>query len=184
MTNKEIKFNNRQNNKHIVDGKEIWESRSAAVLGVLLFYNKDTNEAYVLLEKRSSIVTHSGKWCCPCGYMDWDENGWQAITREVYEETGFYIPKYIDHIAFDNDKHPFYINTEPNEHAQNIAISYGVFFEFEDTEFPWGITKFKNDEISQLKFVLIDDIKNYDIAFNHDDRINLFKKKVLSFISE
>ena len=61
-----IKFTNRPNEKHITKtGKEVWASRSVAVVGVLIFYNKDTNDAYVLLEKRSNEVTHSGKWCCP-----------------------------------------------------------------------------------------------------------------------
>lgn len=46
-------------------------------------------EGKVLLGKRNS--SYSGKWCIPCGYVEWDEDVYEAVTREFYEETGLGI---------------------------------------------------------------------------------------------
>lgn len=46
-------------------------------------------EGKVLLGKRNS--SYSGKWCIPCGYVEWDEDVYEAVTREFYEETGLEI---------------------------------------------------------------------------------------------
>lgn len=55
------------------DGKEYWISRSTVVIPIVFHYNKRTGKISTLLEKRGPAVSHSGEWCCPCGYLDWDE---------------------------------------------------------------------------------------------------------------
>ena len=34
-----------------------------------------------------------GLWCCPCGYLDFDETLEECVIREIKEETGLTIPK-------------------------------------------------------------------------------------------
>ena len=61
-------------------------SRHVAVMVVPVFYCSNT--LYVPLGQRSGKVSDSGKWCLPCGYLDWDESAQDAVIREAYEELG------------------------------------------------------------------------------------------------
>lgn len=43
----------------------------------------------ILLGKRNG--SYHGKWCIPCGYIEWDEDVYHAVKREMEEETGLII---------------------------------------------------------------------------------------------
>jgi 8-oxo-dGTP pyrophosphatase MutT (NUDIX family) len=174
-----MEFNNTPNKCIKVDNNEYWISRAVAVVGILIFRNIDTQIDYVLLEKRSEKMDHPNQWCVPCGYLDFNEDGWECLTREVWEETGFYLSDYVKNINFDNDKQPFFVNTNPGENRQNIALRYGVILHFKDNEFPHEITNNTNDEVSDIQFVTLDDVDTFDIAFHHDIIIKNFTKKYL-----
>ena len=174
-----MEFKNRLNKNIQVEEEIIWISRAVAVVGILIFRNTDTQEDYVLLEKRSEKMDHPNQWCVPCGYIDWDENGWECLTREVWEETGFYLSDYEKNIYFDNDKQPFFVNTNPGENRQNIALRYGVILEFKEDEFPYEITNNTNDEVSEIEFVTLENVDTFDMAFHHDIIIKNFTKKYL-----
>jgi ADP-ribose pyrophosphatase YjhB (NUDIX family) len=45
----------------------------------------------VLLGKRSGNSFAGGKWCLPCGYIEYNEDFMTAATREVLEETGLEV---------------------------------------------------------------------------------------------
>lgn len=45
----------------------------------------------VLLVKRGPGSTRSGRWCIPCGYVDYGEDVREAAVREVREETGLEV---------------------------------------------------------------------------------------------
>lgn len=80
-------------NKCIKDetGNEYWISRSVVVISVVFKYDIQNDDIYVLVERRGPAVSHSGEWCCPCGYIDWDESLTEACVREVREETGLVL---------------------------------------------------------------------------------------------
>ena len=62
-------FKNRPNNVYKIKDKEVWESRSLAVVAVLFSISK--NGIYVLSEKRSqSMQDEPGKWALVSGYLD------------------------------------------------------------------------------------------------------------------
>jgi 8-oxo-dGTP diphosphatase len=48
-------------------------------------------EGRLLLGRRASWSTYPGKWCIPCGYVEYDEDVYDAIKREFREETGLTI---------------------------------------------------------------------------------------------
>jgi ADP-ribose pyrophosphatase YjhB (NUDIX family) len=45
----------------------------------------------ILLGRRSAGSTYSGRWCIPCGYVEYDEDVRAAVVRELREETGLEI---------------------------------------------------------------------------------------------
>jgi len=161
-----VEFKNRPNLEHTIDGKIVWESRSVAVVGVV--FGKYKGEIYVLMEKRSQIMDQPGKWCLPCGYLDWDENGWQCLTREIYEETSLFIPEYDHYLINRNKRRPFFVNTETNENRQNIALTYGMVFDFVDG---LPIRNVPNAEIDEIRWVKLNDVNGLSVAFEHDRRI-------------
>ena len=44
----------------------------------------------MLLGRRSRGV-YAGKWCIPCGYVEYDEDVREAAMREFHEETGLTV---------------------------------------------------------------------------------------------
>jgi len=163
-----MKFNNRQNK--IVkddDGKVHWISRSLAVVVVIIL-----NGEKVLLVKRGRRVKQSGKWCNPCGYLDWDETAEECAVREIFEETGLDITK-CKIVKNFMDK-PYEIITHPgNNNKQDVAIHFGALIE-SDIE-PFITTKYAEPgESDDVKWVDLKDLNNYRFAFNHNERIEKF----------
>lgn len=176
----ERRFNNRLNERIEANSKEYWISRSVAVVGIV-FAIKD-HTVYTLVTKRSSIMDQPHKLCVPCGYLDWDENCYDAMLREVYEETSLYIPDY-QHII-TSDKTPFRIQDDPTKDArQNISFLYCTVMDFrnQSIDIPFDIENFKNEETDEIKWVPIDTIydgTNSVWAFNHNEVINLALKHI------
>ena len=163
-------FNNRSNKVYKIDGQEIWESRSPAVVAVLFGITK--NGTYVLSEKRSqNMQDEPGKWVLASGYIDWDESGWDALIREVYEETSFYMPNFEKYLIHDNNKTPFFVNTDPSENRQNVALSYLLVYDFKKKGLPRKVESYKDSEIEKVKWINFKDIFKYTWAFSHDKRI-------------
>ena len=65
------------------NGEELWISRSVVVACVVARIT-DEHKIEVLVEKRGPEVSATGRWCFPCGYLDYDEDLTQAVIREVY----------------------------------------------------------------------------------------------------
>jgi 8-oxo-dGTP pyrophosphatase MutT (NUDIX family) len=172
-------FSNRNNERYIINNKEIWYSRSVATGAVILLRckDKDDNITYkVLLEQRSLIMDQPLKWCFPCGYLDWDETLEDSIIREIYEETNLYIPNFHNQLLYKT-KEPFYIGSDLENYRQNIHIFYGFVYN-EHPLFYSSLSK-DNDEINDLRWVLMQDLNQYDFAFKHNERIKLFLQKYL-----
>jgi ADP-ribose pyrophosphatase YjhB (NUDIX family) len=59
-----------------------------------IFYRNPTVGVAVLLVEGGKILlarrngSYSGKWCIPCGHVEWDEDVREAAGREFFEETG------------------------------------------------------------------------------------------------
>ncbi len=163
-----MKFKNRHNQSHNIGGKVVWESRSVAVNCVVVA-NK-----HILLGQRGKGAPDSvGLWNVPSGYLDWDESGTEAVYREVWEETGLYLPD--QKIIINNLLNPWYTNTQPDENRQNISLRYGCVISLVGNEFP--ILTDENsepDEIEDLRWVPISELGQYKFAFNHDQVIKQY----------
>ena len=172
-------FKNRGNEEvELKDGRKVWLSRSPAVVAVILAVEESTDRIFVLTEKRSAIMDEPNKWAVVSGYMDWDETGMEAIVRETYEETSFYIPKFENQLRFDNDGDPFYVHTDPKTDAkQNVSLSYIFIYQFDNI--PRYVEQFKDKEISEVKWMEISEVfqGGKQWAFNHDERIEMAVEK-------
>lgn len=163
-----------------VDGKEYWISRSVAV--AVFIFRKVGNKFQVLLEKRGKgAADNVGKWCCACGYLEFDETLEQAAAREIFEEIGMKIN--TEYLTFVK------INSDPSENRQNVTAHY-VYFASEDEDFnldnaqggeedeietvEWfDIGTHINGTIEEEDHIKVDIYKMYerDFAFNHDKLI-------------
>lgn len=154
------------------NGEELWISRSVVVICVVARITDD-NKIEILVEKRGPLVSATGRWCFPCGYLDYDEDLTDAVIREVQEETGYTLErkdvKFID------------INSKPEGKKQNVGIRHIAFIDNDKKQ----ISDFELDtnEVTELKWIEIGEsvgnIFNIDVnkldcvkwAFNHKSLI-------------
>lgn len=133
-------------NKCIKDenGNDVWISRSNVVIPVVFKMNEETGDIFTLVEKRGSAVSHTGEWCCPCGYIDWDETLEEACHREVKEETG---------LDLDMNKIIF-VNVDTNIYTKNQTIDHWYMCWADGKDFDLSKVETK-DEILDLKWLKV-----------------------------
>ena len=147
------------------DGRVIWNSRSIAILGIVLVHETSTGLLYVVAGKRGKkCPDYVGYWNMPCGYLDWDETSKEAASRELFEETGL-------EISSDNWK---LIGIEDSPSGkQNVTLRY--FFKMYKSDISSIILTNKNSEegeVEELKLIPLKEYEEYKWAFNHDEIIN------------
>lgn len=112
-------FSNKPNKLYTTEDGPIWHSRSVAVVGVVFLRVTGESHPYVLLTKRSdTMMDEPGKWCLPCGYLDWDETIEQATIREICEETSLNLLDIKNLMRFPMVR----ITDDPKKERQNISI--------------------------------------------------------------
>lgn len=126
------------------NGNDVWISRSNVVIPIVFKMNEETGDIFTLVEKRGSAVSHTGEWCCPCGYIDWDETLEEACHREVKEETG---------LDLDMDKIIF-VNVDTNIHTKNQTIDHWYMCWVDEKDFDLSKVETK-DEILDLKWLKV-----------------------------
>lgn len=167
-------FKNRPNELiTTTDGRKLFHSRSVAVIMVLGVYF-DGNYHFAI-EKRGTApgLDKQGLWCLPCGYLDWDESGPDAIMRELWEEIGIDFMRDLGHMTAEVNymNQPWDVKTEPDENRQNVTLRYGAVFSDDVSALP--TLKPNNDcdhpnEVADAKWITVEEIKDYQFAFNHD----------------
>ena len=154
---------------HDKTGREYWISRSVAVLGIVIGTDM-YGVKYVLAEQRGTETPDPefiGKWCLPCGYLDYDETCKQAVAREVVEETGVNIhPENFKLIEINDNPY--------DDKRQNITFRFiteleGYIDDFELTN------KFSEvNEVMNVKWIPLTAINDYEWAFNHEKIIKKY----------
>lgn len=148
------KFNNKKNECINFEGRELWLSRSCAVAIIVKALDK------ILLTRRgANTPDYQHKLCTPCGYMDWNESGFDAARRELYEETGIFLPE-------QHDKQPFFVDTRPTE-RQNITLRFYVELNY----IPETTMEHSDEgEVEEILWLSLDEIETLpetEFAFNH-----------------
>ena len=157
-------------------GREHWISRSIAA--VVCIIAKDIyGDEYVLAVQRGKGTPdpeYVGKYCLPCGYLDFDETIVQAAAREVKEETGltFLISDFKLVSINDNPK---------SDKRQNVTFRYLVKSNtpIEDLELLFTTKNSEKEEVEAIRFIKLSNIELYEWAFNHETLIKeiSFKKE-------
>lgn len=110
-----------------LEGEVKYLSRSIAVMAILLRVHPETGERWVAVQERGPKVSDSGKRCLVCGYLDYDESIFDAILREVFEETGLNLEYLSEQGLAKLSDSPFFINDDPQKDPrQNITFQYLV----------------------------------------------------------
>ena len=151
------------------NGEELWISRSVVVICVVARITDD-NKIEILVEKRGPLVSATGRWCFPCGYLDYDEDLTDAVIREVQEETGYTLER--------KDVNFIDINSKPEGKKQNVGIRHIANDKKQISDF-----ELDTNEVTELKWIEIGEsvgnIFNIDVnkldcvkwAFNHKSLI-------------
>jgi 8-oxo-dGTP pyrophosphatase MutT (NUDIX family) len=186
------KFFNKPNEyfqfKHItsngVETFECWISRSIAVVGVVIVI-PFIGEMQILITKRTKKMRdEAGKYCLPCGYLDFGENCFEAMTREVYEETSLYLPDYKEFLIGNNNEKPIGIHDQPTrDKRQNVSMIYLSAYDFHENMhlFPTHVEKYSDKETELVKWMPLSEFygrydREYEWAFRHNETI----KEVMS----
>ena len=169
-------FKSTPNKSHLLeDGRIIWESRSPAVVGSVILYTTKL-EPYILLSERGpGCPDEVGKFCLPCGYLDWDEYGLSGACREVWEETGVMLGS-----TWLKSDSPWLTNTNKESARQNISIFY-LFKKFlsDGESFPEvSNANCEPDEVGDIKWVSLNEAIKMDLAFGHAKRISQLKDRL------
>jgi 8-oxo-dGTP pyrophosphatase MutT (NUDIX family) len=173
------KFFNRHNKKVLTtDGQHIHLARACAVVAHVCLYDVSERQWYILLMQRGEAMPDfKGFWCLPCGYLDWDETLAQAMEREVYEETGLFLPElaqnsecnYVEYLNITNLQ-PWLIADQPDDTRQNIAFHFAVPFSWQG-EFLPKLLDLYTHEVADVKWVKMSEAVSMSLAFNHHERI-------------
>lgn len=144
--------------------KTAWISRSVAVSG-FVFCKDQKGKWYVLANQRGKgTPDYQYYWNCICGYLDYDENANEAIKREVSEETGLDLRS--------STFIPYFINSNPKENRQNVTIRFYKILDGDITNWMnFSTDKMEKDEVANIRWIPIDEIEDYNWAFNHKELI-------------
>lgn len=155
-------------------GREYWISRSVAVVVGVFAKNKYEDDCVLVVQrgKGTPDPEHVGKYCLPCGYVDFDETCIQAAARELKEETGITISNLEFKLVNVND------NPESDK-RQNITFRYIVksLSSKEELEKQFTTKNSEENEISSIRFINLEDVDLYELAFNH----NILIKELYDF---
>lgn len=168
-----MEFSNRENEKvTLPDGRIVFLSRSVAVVACVVCV--EDGIPYVLVGERGEAVDNSGKWCMPCGYLDWDETLDQAVLREVFEETGFSLASIgTKQIIYKDERIPHEVISTTDENRQNVAHIFGVMFRGSLPKIDPSAA-IATGEVVRAMWMKLEEMELYEFAFKHDKRISAF----------
>ncbi|TKG89826.1 NUDIX hydrolase [Puteibacter caeruleilacunae] len=177
-----MNFKNIPNTKHTTaEGKDIWNSRSVAVNGVIICRYKD--ELYVATSTRGeNAADFQNHQNLVAGYLDWNETATEAFIRETWEEIGLNLDDLLSNykIIHEDIHRPWEVNSDVTNNRQNVSVRFGLLFEINSADdFP-VLTTVNNEieyETVDPTWTPIKKLSDYpDWAFGHD-------KIILSYVN-
>ncbi len=157
-------------------GRTAWHSRACAVAGFIFCKNALGDWCILANQRGKGAPDYNFYYVSPCGYLDYNENGEEAISRESLEECGVDI----DSSAFQL----YSVQTDPNANKQNVTIRYFVKIDDKTTDDESLIPTITNlgekDEVADVRWIPIANLKEYNWAFGHKEIIEeIFENKIV-----
>lgn len=113
--------------------------------GFVFYQNPAVGVAAIIIRERKILLgkrkgSYEGLWCIPCGYVEWDEDVYDAARREFEEETGLQIEIASVYTVLSNFHNPsqhtvgiwFLANERGGELKAQDDLSEAVFFAYSD----------------------------------------------------
>lgn len=164
-----MEFKNKENKCYkTVCGKTIWHSRNVATsICILRTKPEDQTKIQVLGVKRGKSMSHPGKFCFPCGFLDWDETVPQAAVREIYEEAGLEVDlRDLDFVELDSN---------PQKFSQNVTVHFVLYYTGDQEVSNKNAAQ---DEIEEVKWFDFEEAEKEEWAFDHKERIETLVKNI------
>jgi ADP-ribose pyrophosphatase YjhB (NUDIX family) len=149
------------------EGKEYWISRSVCTVALIVGMNKHGDKFILTTKRGKNTPNYQGYWCLPCGYLDFNETDRECCSREVFEETGLIIPS--------DFWTRLIVHSNPNNGDQNVSIlfKYGLL-NIEQYQYKLTNENAEKGEVDEVKWINLNEINNYDWAFNHKELIKVY----------
>ena len=157
--------------------KTVFSGRFCAVAG-FIYAIVDGKYSVLANLRGSGTPDYRGCWNAPCGFLECFETSKEGIQREIFEECGFYID--ID------DLKVIHVETEPEEcNNGNVSIRHKAFLGKIIPVLTKGEGGEEN-EVDRIKWIPIDELDEYEWAFNHRKIVELYapkkwKRKLIEF---
>lgn len=144
-----------------------YEFEMPAVTTDVIVYCHETKEI-LLIERKND--PYKGKLAMPGGFLDVtiDENLESCAVRELREETGLDINK--KHIDFFN----LYSDIDRDSRQRVVTSVYYFNLRKEDKE-----KAIAQDDAKRIEWVKIDQISDYNLAFDHNEILKTFCEEIL-----
>ena len=150
----------------------------------VFLYSVQLCKWYVLLGKRGdNVPDYKGFWGLPCGYLDWNESLYEAMEREVWEETGLWLT----HLALNknitsstgfarkgnaNDPLPWKISDKSLSDSQNVSFHFGILACWRGDALPKLTTaNCTAGEAMDAQWIELNRAASMDLAFKHQPRL-------------
>ncbi len=137
---------------------------------LFLLKTKKTTGVFLGSERGEEAADYQGYWNCPCGYLEFDVTAAENACKELKEETGVSLK--------ENDLEFISYNDSPSENRQNVTFRFCAFIKDKKAEdFKFSHAGNEGKEVGLIKFIKVQDIKNYRWAFGHAKLIEeIFKE--------
>jgi len=168
-----MEFKNRRNEcVTTTDGREIWVSRSVAVV-VCIVLVCDA-QPYILVNQRGPGVPDcQGYWNLPCGYLDYNETTSEAAVREVWEECGVNSLALLQGADCEFFTQPWDISSAPTDNRQNVTIHHGLHAHVLQLP-PLSNANNEPNETADIRWLPLTQADTLQFAFHHRERIEAF----------
>jgi 8-oxo-dGTP diphosphatase len=132
------------------------KNKIAVTVDSVVFCHTNNKFKVLLIERKNEPF--KGQWALPGGFVDHNEKLEAAAIRELYEETGVRVKSMEQIKAFgDPDR-------DPRGHMISIAFLCRIFVE----------EKLKAaDDASNAQWFELEKLHDMDLAFDHDEIINV-----------
>lgn len=180
-----MQFSNRLNVPHkLPSGEILWDSRSCAVTTVVSAQHD--GDLYIAMNKRGpGTPDFQGSWSLSCGYIDWDEDAYDAARREIWEEIGLDVEKEgFQCLGGVHERQPWFVQSNPRASNQNISLRFWFTSPGEVNELPQlSADNCEPNEVDDVRWWKVEDALELELAFDQNTMIKMWRDNHANSVS-